>query len=158
MRTFRWTVLGILVAFPVRAETKVEVGGQIRPRFEVREPVGSGHDIITTMRVRASLEAWLDRDVGAFIQLQDVRLWGEETNTLSDFRADNFDLHQGYVTFGNVGETSIDIRVGRQEMSLGGQRLVGAVGWTQQGRAFDGIRISELLVKSGWLNSGRGLV
>ncbi len=143
MSLLGWFVLSCLIALPIKAETNVVVGGQIRPRFEVRQPVGPGHDVTTTMRVRADIKASLDRDIGVFIQFQDVRLWGEELNTLDDFRADNFDLHQGYMTFGNVGETSIDIRIGRQEMSLGGQRLIGAVGWTQQGRAFDGIRISD---------------
>ena len=125
------------------AGAEIKLGGQVRPRFEVCGPVGVGHDVVTNVRVRASISADLEREVSAFIQLQDVRLWGEETSTLADFRADNFDLHQGYVTFGDVGETSIGVRIGRQEMSLGGQRLVGAVGWTQQGRSFDGIRVSD---------------
>ena len=75
------------------------------------------------------------------MQLQDVRIWGEETSTLGDFRADNFDLHQGFIQadFGEDGW--LGTRVGRQEVNLGGQRLVGAVGWTQQGRSFDGVRV-----------------
>jgi hypothetical protein len=143
MKVVGWLILCLVVAVPVAAKTKVSVGGQVRPRFEVRDPAGTGHDVITNMRVRANLKAKLDRDVSAFIQLQDVRLWGEETSTLGDFRADNFDLHQGYIRFGDVGETAIDVTIGRQEMSLGGQRLVGAVGWTQQGRSFDGVRVSD---------------
>ena len=143
MKRLILVTVGLFLSLPAAGDSKISVGGQIRPRFEVRTPVGAGHDVITNMRVRANLAAKLDRGVIAFVQLQDVRLWGEETNTLGDFRADNFDLHQGYITFGDVGETSIDIALGRQEMSLGGQRLVGAVGWTQQGRSFDGIRVSD---------------
>jgi hypothetical protein len=35
----------------------------------------------------------------------------------------------------------VTTRVGRQEVSLGDERLVGAVGWTNTGRSFDGVRI-----------------
>ena len=119
---------------------EVSFGGQIRPRAEFRDPVGTGYDMFTSMRVRAQMVAKLDRNVDAFVQIQDVRLWGEEGNTLGDFRADNFDLHQGYVTLSNIRESNVSIRVGRQAIAFGGQRLIGAVEWTQQGRVFDGVR------------------
>jgi hypothetical protein len=93
------------------------------------------------MRVRANLTAVLDRQVRVFIQVQDVRLFGEEENTLSDFSADNLDLHQGYIEVEAPIEQTLRLRVGREELNLGGQRLVGAVGWTQQGRSFDGARL-----------------
>jgi hypothetical protein len=92
------------------------------------------------MRARASLLAALDGDVSIFVQIQDVRIWGEESNTLSDFSANNFDLHQGYLALGKQGDSFFG-RFGRQEVNFGGQRLVGAVGWTQQGRSFDGARL-----------------
>jgi hypothetical protein len=78
--------------------------------------------------------------VKAFVQLQDVRIFGEESNTLSDFRADNLDLHQGWVQVGG-DEAGLSVRAGRQELAYGGERLIGAVGWAQQGRAFDGARL-----------------
>ena len=64
---------------------------------------------------------------------------GGETGTLSDFDADNFDLHQGYIEINHGGDRGFDLRVGRQEVTLGGERLVGPVGWTQQAQAFDGL-------------------
>ncbi|MDA0748768.1 MAG: alginate export family protein [bacterium] len=121
---------------------EVEFGGQVRPRFEFRDQASGPHDLFTSMRVRAQVKAALERDVQVLIQLQDVRLWGEEGNTLGDFRADNFDLHQGYAELSRLGGAPVSIRAGRQEISLGGQRLVGAVGWTQQGRALDGMRVT----------------
>ena len=126
-------------SLPLDAQ-QVTLGGQIRPRFEFREPAANGDDGFTSMRARINLSALLERNVRVFLQLQDVRLWGEETGTLSDFRADNFDLHQGYIEVGHSGDTGFDLRVGRQEIALGGERLVGPVGWTQQGQAFDGVR------------------
>ncbi len=129
---------------PARAQD-VDVGGQIRPRWEFRDSLQVGHDDFTSMRVRAHVDAALDEYVSVFIQLQDVRLFGEETNTLGDFRADNFDLHQGYVgaRYAFQGrDLELSARVGRQEMIFGEQRLIGAVNWAQQGRAFDGVRLT----------------
>ena len=37
----------------------------------------------------------LPKNLSAFVQIQDVRLWGSESNTLGDFSADGLDLHQG---------------------------------------------------------------
>ena len=132
---------GLLWASDVQAND-VHFGGQLRPRFEFRSPVGGGHDQFTSMRVRAHISASLEQNVDVFIQLQDVRLWGEESNTLGDFRADNFDLHQGYVNLKNMNGSAFSLKMGRQALSLGGQRLIGAVEWTQQGRVFDGVLLT----------------
>ncbi len=127
------------IVAPPAVGQEVKFGGQVRPRFEFREPVGTEADAFTSMRVRAHATATLERSVLVFIQVQDVRLWGEETSTLGDFRADNFDLHQGYVELRSSSEGPFRARFGRQVVSFGGERLLGAVEWTQQGRAFDGI-------------------
>ena len=140
----RLLLTGCLLALGVwtRAYAQdVTFGGQLRPRFEFRDPVTAGDDGFTSMRIRANISAALERNVRVFIQLQDVRLFGEETNTLSDFRADNFDVHQGYVELQHSGASGLSARIGRQEVNLADQRLVGAVGWEQQGRAFDGVRV-----------------
>ena len=135
--------LFLLIGQTGASYAEVEIGGQVRSRLEFRDPAAGGEDdSFTSMRVRAQLQSSLDRHVRLFIQWQDVRLWGEELNTLGDFRADSFDLHQGYADFGAISGRPLSVRLGRQEISLGGQRLFGAVGWTQQGRAFDGVRVT----------------
>ena len=128
------------VIAPQATAQEITVSGQLRPRYEFRDPVPDGG--FTSMRARANLTAVLDRNVLVVIQFQDVRLWGEETNTLTDFRADNFDLHQGYVELRSSGNGAVAVRLGRQELNLGEQRLIGAVNWTQQARSFDGARVS----------------
>lgn len=121
-------------------ETSVKVSGQVRPRMESRSPVAGERDVFTSMRVRGALEALLEDQVRVFVQFQDVRIFGEEGNTLGDFSGDNLDLHQGFLELGSVPSIGGTLRIGRQEMALGEQRLVGAVNWTQQGRSFDGAR------------------
>jgi len=129
------------VVSPLMAQqSEITFSGQVRPRMESRSPVGDSWDSFTSMRVRAALQARLQSQVRVFVQFQDVRLFGEEGSTLGDYRADNFDLHQGFVELGSVPEVGGVLRVGRQELSLGEQRLVGAVNWSQQGRSFDGVR------------------
>lgn len=144
----KWIILITLVMTSgITFAKEITLGGQIRPRAEFRNPVGGGYDTYTSMRVRAQLSANLDKSVDAFIQFQDVRLWGEETNTLGDFNANNFDLHQGYITLNNINDSALSIRAGRQAIAFGGQRLIGAVEWTQQGRVFDGLRV---MLKPQW--------
>lgn len=133
------TTLALVAGSPV-AEAQVTFGGQLRPRSEIRDPVDGGTEAFTSMRTRLHLSSALGPDISAFVQVQDVRFWGEELSTLGDFDADAFDLHQAWVEFGHEGASPLWLRVGRQEVKFGGERLVGAVDWTQQARAFDGVR------------------
>jgi hypothetical protein len=142
-----WSAAAILLAVPsilgAQQAPALDFGAQVRPRMEARTPVQGSRDIFTSMRVRASLAARLEGGVRVFIQLQDVRLFGEETNTLADYRADAFDLHQGYLELAAFPVLGGAFRVGRQEMVFGEQRLVGAVDWAQQGRSLDGARYTS---------------
>lgn len=144
MRTQRFfaaaTLLTLLAPVAAAAQSTTFTG-QVRSRYELRDPVGDGTDEFTSMRVRAAMKAALADNLTVFIQFQDVRLWGEETSTLADFSADHLDLHQGYVRYTGQKLDWLTATVGRQETNFGGQRLVGAVGWTQQGRSFDGVRL-----------------
>lgn len=145
MKALAWQVGIVLASFAVTLplagqESGVRMAGQVRPRLEGRTPVQGSWDTFTSMRVRGAMDARLERGVRVFVQVQDVRIFGEESNTLGDFSADNLDLHQGYLELASVPGVGGTLRVGRQEMALGEQRLVGAVDWAQQGRSFDGLR------------------
>jgi hypothetical protein len=130
----------LLMAAQTLQAQQVLFHGQVRPRWEGRDPAGSGLGSFTSMRTRAALAAALQSDVSVFIELQDVRFFGEETNPLFDDAADGLDLHEGYAQLGNFLREGSWLRVGRQETNFGGQRLIGSVDWTQQGQSFDGAR------------------
>ena len=137
---WRASLLGLLLAVlpPGMAGQEVSVSGQIRPRFEMHTaPVRPSYEL-TTMRLRIRVEARPKPPVRIIAEFQDVRTWGEEQSTLADYSADNLDLHQGF--FDVTLRKRWSARIGRQEISFGGERLMGAVGWTQQGRSFDAIR------------------
>ncbi len=145
MRTTVWYPLlcGVLALTPLTASGQdVTVSGQVRPRTEIRDPAGAtgGTRAFTSMRTRIAASFEPSGPVSAFVQIQDVRIFGEETGTLTDYSADHLDLHQGWVQVG-ADDGTLSLRAGRQELAYGGERLVGAVGWAQQGRAFDGGRV-----------------
>jgi hypothetical protein len=131
--------LGHVCVPPLAGQTTLR--GQVRPRFEIRQPVADGTEAFTSMRTRLSLRSELARHSTVFVELQDVRFWGEESSTLGDFAADAIDMHQAWIEIGFAGVMSTSLRAGRQEVAFGGERLVGAVGWTQQARSFDGLRL-----------------
>lgn len=55
--------------------------------------------------------------------------------------SDTIDLHQGYFTLGDQKEFPLTLKVGRQELAYGEERLVGAFDWNNMGRAFDAAKL-----------------
>ncbi len=51
------------------------------------------------------------------------------------------DLHQAYIVLGNHKEFPLSLKVGRQELSYGDERLVGAFAWNNIGRVFDAAKV-----------------
>jgi len=113
----------------------------LRYRYHQGHDFSEGNNANTLRhRARLGLDVTFDETVGVFVQLQDVRLFGEERNTLGDYSADGFDLHQG---FAHVTPTKgLEFRLGRQEIAYENHRLIGTVGWVEQARAFDALRVS----------------
>ena len=121
-----------------------QLSGQIRQRFEMDNKDFNGNtdsNNFNLLRSRINAEFAPSDNLSAFFQMQDSRRFGEETSTLVDGSADNFDVHQAYFNLENVFNLPVDLKVGRMEVVLGPQRLVGAVGWHNVGRSFDGARI-----------------
>lgn len=116
------------------------VGGQVFVRTEarnnadLRDAAGDGAFTVDE-RARAGLRLSAKDRIGALIELQDVRTFGTEPTTLGVMA--NTGLHQGFV---DAKLTPwLDLRVGRQELQYGDDRLVGSVDWAQPGRAFNGL-------------------
>ncbi len=89
------------------------------------------------LRTRFGVMLDSGNDITGYIQLQDARKFGEEYSTMEAV-ADRFDLHQGYIHIKNLFDKEFNLKLGRMEIILGNQRLVGAVGWSNTGRSFDG--------------------
>ncbi len=52
---------------------------------------------------------------------------------------DPVDLHQGYLDLG-TGDSPLQVRIGRQEMAYGGERVLSRNDWRNTGRSFDAVR------------------
>ena len=55
--------------------------------------------------------------------------------------ADGLDLQQAFVTLGNHKEFPLSVKAGRQELSYGEERLIGAYAWNNIGRVFDAVKL-----------------
>ncbi len=132
----------LLVAFAHAQSPEFTPSLEYRPRVEWHTgrdgTAQSGDDVFVSHRARVGGVGRLD-DVSVGLVFQDVRVWGEEEHTLFDATANRFDLHEGFLRVKLGSEASL--KVGRQEINLHEHRLVGNVGWTQQARAFDAVRL-----------------
>lgn len=133
---------------------RIRIGGQVRARGEFRDPreyrlpgtfglpdTAESEDPIDFVesRIRLHADAKVSDVVSAFIQIQDSRRFGDEGSALAD--TEGVDLHQGYFDVRDIADSPLDLRVGRQELSYGDQRLVSPLDWSNIGRAWDGARL-----------------
>jgi len=94
----------------------------------------------TLLRTRFGAAVQPLEDVNVYIQLQDSRAFGREPSTLAN--TSNIDVHQAFFQINNLWNKAIHLKAGRQEMVYGGQRLIGAVGWSNVARSFDGVKLT----------------
>ena len=135
--------LALLLLTPLFAraqedEISLKTSGQIRGRGEVDDRdfnEDTDASDFSMLRARLNLKSQLSDRISAFVQLQDSRVGGSEATTLSS--SANVDLHQGYFQIDRLFWDWLSIKQGRMELSYGTQRLLGAVGWHNVGRAFD---------------------
>lgn len=117
---------------------RIALGGQLRLRPEYRNRLrGAADDAdgFVGQRARASVAVDASR-VRALVEVQDARTWGAEASTVSN--DGNVDLHQAYIALPDLGWHGLSLTVGRQELSYGDQRLIGALDWATTARSFDG--------------------
>ena len=134
----------LLVGSHVHAQI-VTVNGQVRHRSEYDDKglteTGDA-DLFHLLRTRLGVTARPSEHVSAFVQIQDARKFGEEgdlqTVSTLDGSADQLDFHQAYLEVDVPGVKGLSARVGRQELAYGNERLVGSIGWSNIGQAFDG--------------------
>ncbi len=150
--------LPFLVALPLQAEEKsspwyerLSFGGELRIRSESQlnyGPLTGGvdDDSFVLLRARIHLDAKPIERVRIFLQPQFSRAFAQEESTIAgnvDAANPNnvFDLHQGYLDLNEIGGSVVSLRIGRQELAYGEERLVGTFGWSNIGRSFDAGKI-----------------
>jgi hypothetical protein len=72
---------------------------------------------------------------------------GQSSSSTGDKRNPNpqsdgpFDLRQGYIRLGGTENVPLSLKVGRQELIYGDERLIGASDWDNVGRTFDAAKL-----------------
>jgi hypothetical protein len=65
---------------------------------------------------------------------------------------DAFDLRQAWIEFGNAKDFPLTLKVGRQVLSYGDERLIGSFDWNNIGRTFDAVKL-RWEEKDWWLDA-----
>ena len=131
-------------AFSAFAETVVDVSGQVRSRGEAsRTSFDDNSSHVQTfkyLRTRLNIKAIVDKNATAFIQFQDSRILGESGQSSGLKSTANVDLHQAFLKYNlwTKEKWSVGVLGGRFEFNWGNQRLLGAVGWSNIGRSWEG--------------------
>jgi hypothetical protein len=131
-----------------------DIGVQTRLRYEVRDNFG----ILGSPGSVDFRETGADVDNSYFLHRIKPRIgynaeWfsvlveGRSSGSTGDDRNPNpesdgpIDLHQAYVSVGNHKEFPLSLKVGRQELSYGDERIIGAFNWNNIGRVFDAAKV-----------------
>ncbi len=90
------------------------------------------------LRTRVGVKAMVSDNMGVFTQFQDSRFIG----AVNDFGIDPvLEMHQGYMWYKPCEKSWL--KMGRFEMSLHNERLVGTSDWSMYGQAFDGVMMGR---------------
>ena len=140
MKKTLFTLLIFMINLTITvAQSQIDVSAQIRPRLQMNNKDFSSDiaaENFTELRTRLGVKLSPARNISGLIQIQDSRVYGTEPSTLAS--TDNIDLHQAYFEVKKLFSLPINVKLGRMELSYGPQRLIGAVGWHNVGRSFDG--------------------
>lgn len=102
-------------------------------------------DAWVLQRFRLGLRAKPSSWVSFYAQMQDAREWdSDRVNIPGKLGAegdDTFDLRQGYVEVGDKKEFPLTLRLGRQALNYGDERLVGSSEWNNFARTFDAVKL-----------------
>ncbi|NLV45868.1 MAG: alginate export family protein [Candidatus Hydrogenedentes bacterium] len=127
----------------------VEIGGSLRIRGNYFGLDSLGDVSFIEQRTRLNVKADFTQEVSAFIELDSYDVWGEDFRSMyicgNDMRGtDNVDLYQAYIEARNMWDTPLSVRVGRQELALGNQWLVGVNDTSSlfYGLSFDALRVT----------------
>lgn len=119
-------------------------GGEYRVRWEGFDNGGfreGDSDGYLLHRVRLNMQLRPTEWLTLFAQGQDARVWGADRIGHLPPYQDTFDLRQAYLELGSDRQ-AVSLRTGRQEITFGEERLVGASNWANAARTFDAVRLN----------------
>jgi len=122
----------------------IRVRGEFRERIEGFDGLGFNHtreDLYYLSRLRLNATITPSRSLSFQAQGQDARVASKTVGpTGTPFRAP-IDMRMAFADVGTA-QSRIALRVGRQELAYGEQRLVGHVSWVNAARTFDAAKLT----------------
>jgi Alginate export len=123
----------------------LRVRGEFRDRMEGFTNAGftSGRDDLYWLnRFRFNATIQPSRLLAFSVQAQDARVQKKTIGSTGPPFRDVFDLRMAFADVGDPQHSPFLIRVGRQELAFGEQRLVGHLSWLNTARTFDAVRLT----------------
>jgi hypothetical protein len=127
-----------------------DLGIQVRMRYEIYDNGGTfpnrdfqAHGVDNDnayflLREKIHL-GYRSKWISAFVEGRDASSSGDDHP--ANPNTDTFDLHQAYLILGSTNVFPLSLKVGRQELIYGDERLIGASDWTNTGRTFDAAKL-----------------
>lgn len=156
MRSFKILMVAVLALGTVAAAQaelqNVEVGGSVRIRgnwfdFDDNAFINGGEEFANVeQRTRLNVKADFTDEVSVFIEFDSYENWGDNFRSnyvtgVDGFGGDDVELYQSYIQISNAWGLPITTKMGRQEVELGSEWLVGNQDTASvfTGLSFDGI-------------------
>ena len=138
------TLLAVSLCSQAQQQSDLQITAQLRYRAEYRQNADfdtqfGDQQAFVAQRLRLRLQWQPQSKLRAVVRVQDSRRWGEAGSTTQPLNSTEF--HLGFVEMEELGGLPLAVRIGRQELALGEQRLVGPFDWDNSGRAFDALRL-----------------
>lgn len=121
---------------------QISLSGELRTRLEdVSTPNFQSRETIL-MRTRLNVDAKLITNTRVYVSLQDSRQWGQEASTITTGNEGQaVDLSQAWFQVDKLMGQPLSVKVGRQVLAYGDQRLIGHLEWSNNARRFDAAKL-----------------
>ena len=132
-------LLVVALMSSIKGYSQLSIDGELRPRGEIRNGFKQVRDStskvagLISQRSRITMK-YKSEVLITKISLQDVRVWGDE-KVKQD--VPSMALHEAWAGFKVVD--SLSLKIGRQELSYGNERLLGSANWLQQAMSHDAV-------------------
>jgi Alginate export len=123
----------------------LRLSGEFRNRDEGHTSYGFApgkDDAYGLTRVRLGFDITPSSWFHAFVQARDSEVIGANPKDVTSSMKDVFDLNQAYIEFRNAENGWFSLKTGRQALSFGDERLIGASNWSNASRSFDAVRLT----------------
>lgn len=121
----------------------LRLSGELRTRFEGFDGAGfkQSSDSYLLTRLRLNLTLTPTNWWKFHLQSQDSRLFWRTQKPYGPPHQDTWDLRLAFTEFGAQESSPVALRLGRQELAFGDERLLGAANWSNSARSFDAARL-----------------